>query len=246
MRLLSTDEMIRIWEEGRGCRPVDRAVLFLSAAFPEVSSDGFVEMSIGQRDARLFALREQTFGQVLRCYIECPHCADPLEFDTTVAEIQQATAEIGHEKLGLDMLEEDFMLRMRLPNSLDVAAVIACADDAMAHRLLIERCVLQSVRDGEPVPFNKLPDTVVTQLVTRMAELDPMADLQLALTCPACSHSWVLIFDIVSFFLSEIDRWSRGILRDVHTLASAYGWREADILAMRSWRRQAYMEMVCE
>jgi hypothetical protein len=35
-------------------------------------------------------------------------------------------------------------------------------------------------------------------------------------------------------------------MRQVHTLALAYGWREIDILAMSSWRRQAYLEMLSE
>ena len=33
-------------------------------------------------------------------------------------------------------------------------------------------------------------------------------------------------------------------LRDVHTLASTYGWREADILALSPWRRQYYLALI--
>jgi hypothetical protein len=33
-------------------------------------------------------------------------------------------------------------------------------------------------------------------------------------------------------------------VREVHLLASAYGWRESDILAMTPWRRQLYLELV--
>ena len=77
-----------------------------------------------------------------------------------------------------------------------------------------------------------------------MAEADPQADIQLALSCPACGHQWLSTFDIVSFFWSEINAWAYRILREVHILASAYGWREADILAMSPYRRQLYLEMV--
>ena len=244
MRLLSASEVVRIWEEGCGHRPVDRALLFLKAAFPEISENTLLEMSIGQRDTRLFLLREQRFGSLLRCYVACPQCAEQLEFDTTVAEIQ-ASAAIGQGKSELDLSVEDFMLRVRLPNSLDISAVMGCDDVVVARRLLAERCILRSIRDGCPFPFEKLPDTVIAPVVSLMAESDPLSDVQLALTCPACSHSWVSVFDIVSFFLREIDRWCRSLLHDVHTLASAYGWHEADILVMSSWRRKIYMEMVC-
>jgi hypothetical protein len=48
----------------------------------------------------------------------------------------------------------------------------------------------------------------------------------------------------VSFFWNEINTWAYRMLRDVHALATAYGWREADIVAMSPWRRQVYLDMV--
>jgi hypothetical protein len=82
------------------------------------------------------------------------------------------------------------------------------------------------------------------EIVGHMAQADPQADVQLALCCPRCSHEWQEVFDIVSFFWSEISAWTARILREVHTLACAYGWREADILAMSPGRRQCYLEML--
>lgn len=65
-----------------------------------------------------------------------------------------------------------------------------------------------------------------------------------SLTCPSCNHGWHALFDIVSFFWSEIQSWASRIMREVHLLASAYGWRETDILAMSPLRRRLYLEMV--
>ena len=78
----------------------------------------------------------------------------------------------------------------------------------------------------------------------RMAVADPQADVRLAMTCPACGHKWKAIFDIVSFFWSEIDSWVKRTLHEVHVLASVYGWSEAEILHMSAWRRQSYLAMV--
>jgi hypothetical protein len=36
------------------------------------------------------------------------------------------------------------------------------------------------------------------------------------------------------------------MVREVHRMASAYGWREADILAMSAFRRQRYLELIGE
>jgi len=53
-----------------------------------------------------------------------------------------------------------------------------------------------------------------------------------------------MTFDIASFFWAEICVQAKRLLREVHTLARAYGWREMDILSMSPARRQFYLEMV--
>jgi hypothetical protein len=112
------------------------------------------------------------------------------------------------------------------------------------RQLLLERCLLEIHQDGETRSVDELPATIVDKVVEKMAQADPQADVQLALACPMCNHEWQALFDVVSFFWSEINAWAARLLRDVHALAFAYGWREADILAMSPWRRQLYLEMV--
>jgi hypothetical protein len=48
----------------------------------------------------------------------------------------------------------------------------------------------------------------------------------------------------VSYLWAEVHSWALRTLHEVNVLASAYGWRESDILALSQWRRQAYLEMV--
>jgi len=68
--------------------------------------------------------------------------------------------------------------------------------------------------------------------------------VQLSLTCPACSQSSSAAFDIASFLWTEVEAWARRTLRDVHVLATAYGWREADLLALSPTRRRLYLDMI--
>jgi hypothetical protein len=49
---------------------------------------------------------------------------------------------------------------------------------------------------------------------------------------------------IASYLWGEIDDWARRVLRDIHVLASAYGWRESDILDMNARRRETYLQML--
>jgi hypothetical protein len=64
------------------------------------------------------------------------------------------------------------------------------------------------------------------------------------LNCSSCGHKWEAPFDIVAFFWTEINAAAHGLLREVHALASAYGWTESEILALSPARRRCYLEMV--
>jgi hypothetical protein len=84
----------------------------------------------------------------------------------------------------------------------------------------------------------------MTKLAERMAEYDPQAEVLLNVECPDCNYNWQVVFDIVSFFWAEIASQAKRLLHEVHILALAYGWREADILSLSATRRQFYLEMV--
>jgi hypothetical protein len=108
----------------------------------------------------------------------------------------------------------------------------------------LQRCLLSVKQAGAPVNILQLPAEVVTGIAESMAQADLLADIQLKIDCPSCQHRWRAAFDIVSFLWTEIEAWARRILFEVHTLARAYGWREAEILALSATRRQLYLEMV--
>ncbi len=61
---------------------------------------------------------------------------------------------------------------------------------------------------------------------------------------PQCPHRWPVTLDIASFFWNEIAVQAKRLCHEVHVLARAYAWREADILAMSERRRQYYLNMV--
>jgi hypothetical protein len=109
---------------------------------------------------------------------------------------------------------------------------------------LLERCLLAASCHGQPQSAAQLPPHVTDAIAARMEETDLPAAMHLTLSCPGCGYKWQAAFDIASFFWSEIHAWANRTLREVHTLASRYGWREREILAMSPWRRQAYLNMV--
>lgn len=248
MRPPSAPALLTAWERGLAEPPAQRALTLLAAACPETSAEDLARESIGRRDGRLLALREWTFGPRLVSIASCPACGERLETAFDVAEIRvDGAGEGAAEPLSLSVAGCE--LTFRLPNSLDLAALAAAPpvnhDMEGARRLLLARCLL-GLRgaDGGETALDRLPETALQAVADRMAEADPQGDVQLALSCPACSHAWPAPFDIASYFWTEVDAWARVLLHEIHLLASAYGWWEEDILALSPWRRRAYLELI--
>lgn len=241
MRPLFAPDILKVWEQGQAQHHLDKALTLLLAAFPDTTRDKLAVLSIGQRDAYLLALRELTFGTKLRCFAECPGCKEHLEFAIKTADIRQLPLS-GEKNQELEI--DEVQVRYRMPNSLDLAAIAGSGEVDTTRNLLVQRCVLEVIRNGDPVDFNELPAEVKAKLVAHMAEQEPQADVMLDIHCPACGHQWQTIFDIVSFFWAELNAEARRLLYDIHALALAYGWRESDILSMSDTRRQFYLGMV--
>lgn len=242
MRSLSAAELLDAWEQGLTEPACRRAVALLAAAAPDVSSEAVATLSIGVRDRWLLTLREWTFGSQLASVVNCSACNERLEWTVAIADLRspEPAETVGDLALELDQ----YWVSFRLPNTLDLAAIAGCQDASIARRALFESCVLTTRLNGEEITASELPVAVADAIVARMAEADPDGDLQLDLSCPACGHQWQAMFDIESFFWNEINAWAQRVLVDVHTLASAYGWREVDILKLSTWRRQYYLGLV--
>ena len=240
MNKLSTAEMLNIWEQGLHQPPVQRAIILLAAAFPDMSPDALLELSIGQRDLFLLRIREHLFGSQLVNTATCPECNERIEWENKVADFMMQTKAAE----SFEMQEENYFIQFRLPNSLDIAAVIYAGDTERAQHTLLARCLLNAEYSGEPCTVDQLSEPILLKLMQRIEETDPMAEIRIQLTCPECSHSWEVLFDIVDFLWTEINDWAEGMLRTVHQLAVGYGWSEQAILALNPVRRQLYLGML--
>ncbi len=231
---VAASQLLDVCERGRGRTPLDRALLLLGAALPETPADDLAALPVGRRDARLLELRERTLGPTLEIETRCPACDERIELDLAVADLRAAAPD-DPAPAPLEVRHGDVTVTVRLPTSADVEAV--ATPDA-----LLARCVV-SARDaaGE---VESLPPEVAEAAARAMAEADPLADVELALSCPACAHGWLEPLDVAAFVWAELDAWAPRVLHDVHRLALAYGWAERDVLAMSAWRRDQYLRLL--
>ena len=219
MRPLSAGELLQVWEWGRNRHPVDRALVIVTAAAPDLGWDELTHLSLSQRDSRLLAVRRSIFGPKLSAYAVCPNCAEELEFELDTDSLPTAAPDPGEQTWASQGLE----ITYRFPNSLDLA-VIAQADSVESARaMLLERIIvqIQARQDQQAKPAltaAELDPEVCTALQDHILAQEPLLEILLELTCPACENQWPVLFDIVSFFWTEIASQAKRLLGEVHIL----------------------------
>jgi uncharacterized protein YbaR (Trm112 family) len=238
---MTASELLAVWEKGIDRPMFERALLLLETASGQ-SMDSLAALSIGQRDLKLLELREALFGCALPCITACPACNEHLELslDSNDLRISGESDPIQTQTLEIDGLKLEF----RLPNSADLAFAGSLNDKAGARDILLQRCLVVAYQETHEVAYGELSPMVMDALSKAMSEADQQSQLELALICPSCEQNWSMVFDITSYLWSEIQNWAMRTLREVYLLARAFGWSEADILALSSLRRQLYLQSV--
>ncbi|MBF6336861.1 hypothetical protein IU450_13320 [Nocardia abscessus] len=214
----SEAELLSIWESAAGQGPIGRALVLAVAGGADART--VTDLSIGRRDEFAHALRERWLGGGFDCVVQCPGCAAELELALTAAELRRDRAET-----------QPTDVPCRAITSADLLAVANSADP---RRDLLRRCTIDpaTVTDGEP-----------GAIVAAVAALDTQADVTVELDCAVCGHEWSAPFEISGFLWAELDAHAHRLLSEVHALASAYGWSEAEVLAVGPARRRRYLDM---
>jgi hypothetical protein len=235
MRTLSGTDFLNLWERGFRLHPLDQGLLTLSAALPETPCDSLADWPLGRRNQALAELRCACFGAELEGWVSCPGCGVKLEFHMDGrALMDQGGCRTPGETIVVNGRS------FRLPTSRDLAYAALEADPRLAAIRFLETCCLEP--DAPPSWSQEDVEAVGDGL----ASADPLAETRLAMHCPKCGHEWDESLDLAAFFWSEIEARARRLLMEVHTLASAYGWTEGEILSLSEARRAFYLEMVRE
>ncbi len=227
MHAIEANRLVDAWEQGQGQHPLYRALTLLRIGQPEQDIGALSSLAIGERDWRLLELRRRIFGDRFDAVATCGQCRERLELSFTAHQLPSwAPVPASNE-----MEFEGRTIVVRAPTTADLLDAAAAPPE---HRVavMLERC------GGADVP-----ESAAGAIDARVAELDPMARIELQLTCPACRHRWISLFDIASYLWNEIGDRAMRLLRETHTLARAYGWSESEILSLSARRRQIYLDM---
>ncbi|WP_421937187.1 hypothetical protein [Phenylobacterium sp.] len=239
MKTLAPADMVRVWDLGQRRPNWQRALIMLEPALPELSADALSNLSIGQRNARLFALRQSVVGPVMNALVKCPKCGEPLEFEQLIAELIEDYADPTEREF--EVTEGRYCVRHRLLTSADLARAGGRGglEEVRAH--LTRSAVVSATFDGVAIDVDDLPSEVVAAVEEQMDAADPLARVAIPLACAGCEHVWPALFDIATYFWAELDARAKQALQDVIALARHYGWGETEILAMSPARRDYYL-----
>lgn len=229
---MNAQRLLQLWEDGN-TRPSARGMLLHRAAVGAVQD--VMACSAGQRAHTLLQWRTPLFGEAMACIADCPACGERVEFDLNGPDLYHAA--YAEATATVEVETATHKVRARSPSLADLERHHGDPDALFAS------CVEDARKGKKKVAPGALPAEVRARIGEALLAADPLLDLRLDLTCPACAHTWAAPFDVVAYCWSEVDRWARRMLGSVHQLARAFGWSERDILDMSAWRREQYQQM---
>ncbi|MEO7361002.1 MAG: hypothetical protein ABI120_11775 [Gemmatimonadaceae bacterium] len=233
-------DVVRAWEMGQRASPIRRALTLLSESHAaDTLEAALLDLTPGERDTRLFALRRATFGDAMDCVATCPACSEHLEFVLDAAELAPSGSGYAADSRPAVLTIAGYQGTVRPPT-------LRLLEQLSEHgeRTLLQECVRDIGREGAPVEAMDLPAVFIAAVDAHLAAADPAAITEIAMRCPACEHTWSQLFDIVGYLWAEVAARADRLFSEVHVLASAYGWSEETILTMSQIRRERYLDMV--
>ncbi len=239
MVAFAESKLISVWEKTWNRSSPERALALLQLTANQ-DQDQLAHIPVGQRDRALIDFRRQLFGDQLSMIVQCKACNEQMELELTTQQILLGTP--GSPSEALIFQHDGIEVHFRLPDSADLIVVAGLQENRT--EALLARCIGHVSKDGITLQLGELSTTIIDGIIDAMERADPQANVEIPVTCLACSSQWNANFDIVGFLWNEVDAWAKRTLNEIHLLATAYGWTEQEILLLPSARRQLYVNMV--
>jgi hypothetical protein len=213
------------------------------------------ELSIGDRETLLLWLRRSMLGNTIQCVLRCPACSEKMELQLNVDELtleRELDPQFHYEDV-VQLDDERLLVTFHIPTGADLEEAIRVASGVPEKAVvaLAQRCVEEVLRNTDdpaapqvPTSPDDWPQSLFPEISARIEKLDPQAELKIDLACPACGHHFEDFIDAGGLLLQELTARQRLRYREVHQLAKAYHWSEADILRMSPRKRQLYLDLL--
>lgn len=201
-------------------------------------------LTLAARTGALCAIVAQTEGRdALTVPVRCtlPACQQPFEIELSLLALF-ALARDAEQRREIDLdCDNGSARRVRRPTGADQRHWQAArytdavqAERAVFASLLVEVSEVTARGNAQEI----------SRIASFMTEHDPLVNFNAVSVCPACESRQELSLDLEALLLARLGRHQQALMRDVHRLASRYGWREREVLALPAWRRRAYLRQI--
>lgn len=225
----------------------DRPALITAALRCCVATDGedVWGWTLDRRVRALLAVIRAGAGDRLTWPARCLEgtCGREMELELSVEQLL-STPEPAAEFCCSPAPEQ--MLELRLATGADQRRWRATAEPG-GHDLVsvLATSLVRAVNGEHPPPGWMLPREWLPGLDAAFGEHDPLGSLELRVACPWCGAQSLLEPDLEALALSYLALEQRRVLEQVHQLARAYHWTEAQVLAVPPRRRALYLARAC-
>jgi hypothetical protein len=246
-----------MWDRGGSCDSVGHALLLLrfsQEARGDVVDEHLAATQVGHSNVHLLELCRCLLGlSRLSAVADCPKCGKML--DTSIAidpllqclrmnERDQSATTTG---ASIEAMVGDFEFSLRVAELSDLHAAARAGNTLRARRALLDRCVRSVKRESlSPLTIEDVPPDVLDAVSEQLSRHDPVAELNVAIKCPECSHPFEAGLDPAAFAWSALESMARRLQTEVVTLAEAFGWTESEVLALTPRRRQTYLNLLSD
>jgi hypothetical protein len=224
-------QVVSAWEAAAALPPVARGVALLERAGLVDDLDAGLDLPVGESAALAARLYADAFGDVVDGLVACAECAMVLDVTVPLRALPAA-----HGDATTVVAPDGRELRVRAPTTRDL---LAAGDRADPARALLAACV--SAPGGAPASADELGDEALGLVDGAAEDLAGAAAIVVRATCPECGADVAASVDVGALLWDRVARAAGEALDEVAELAAAFGWSEADVLALTPLRRAAYL-----
>lgn len=189
------------------------------------------ELSVTEYDRLLAAIYTHIYDNSVSCHCFCKFCSEAYEFsfslDTLIKYQEQNAMKFGNPDVtGYWSVADGF--RFRAPTRLEAISVV---NGSLNRNDFIKKLVSDQSID------HKLFESYLEAAAPTLA-------IDIAAPCPHCEEGQNVRFDIHRYLVAAISNERAFLIREVHLIASSYGWTHSEIIRLSRSDRRAYAALI--
>ena len=185
-----------------------------------------------------------SFGSQVDALTACRACGATLDLALSLTELLPSPDTVLDQDGPADpaptrtLRLADGVVTVRSPTVRDL---IAAAADPDPRGALVRRCAQGP--GSAPVEVAGLGPDDLALVDEALEELSGLGLITVRAACPDCGEPVAALLDPAALLWQQVQDAAPALLRDVATLAAAFGWSEREVLALPAVRRRAYLQL---